>query len=412
MPMSRLSTASRFVAYLLLEGYELDTAVAAVGERVDAEREQTGGDDPEEERAVGGVADLSQGTVGADGLIGVVVDRGHDKEDTDEAEDDHAREVADGADPLDLPATAGLISSVFESERKSLLTARQPGRARRRRAPRPRSQPATCRRASRGRHPLRSSRCPTRRRRAGSRRRAHRGRSTRRRGHAVEPAVGPFRPMAEQRADEPPQGVAGEACRDQSQEDLSEGLRRDRLQRALLARIRVAVADGELDREDPDDDVDGAASDEAGARHPFVAAAPCDVLTGASGAPHGLRLDRHVRHRSAYEPSRGLRGYAVTRRLLRSLVLQQPFEANKGGFMGIGVSMILIAVGAVLAFAVHVTTSGFNVHTVGYILLVVGIVGVLISLVFWSSWGGFGGRTVIAEGPGTRRRTIVEDEVR
>jgi len=94
------------------------------------------------------------------------------------------------------------------------------------------------------------------------------------------------------------------------------------------------------------------------------------------------------------------------------LVLQQPFEANKGGFMGIGVSMILIAVGAVLAFAVHVTTSGFNVHTVGYILLVVGIVGVLISLVFWSSWGGFGGRTVIAEGPGTRRRTIVEDEVR
>ncbi len=104
MPMSRLSTASRFVAYLLLEGYELDTAVAAVGERVDAEREQTGGDDPEEERAVGGVADLSQGTVGADGLIGVVVDRGHDKEDTDEAEDDHAREVADGADPLDLPA--------------------------------------------------------------------------------------------------------------------------------------------------------------------------------------------------------------------------------------------------------------------------------------------------------------------
>ena len=60
--------------------------------------------------------------------------------------------------------------------------------------------------------------------------------------------------------------------------------------------------------------------------------------------------------------------------------------------MGIGVSIILIAVGAVLAFAVHVTTSGFNVNTVGYILLVVGIVGALISLIFWSSWGGFGGR--------------------
>lgn len=81
--------------------------------------------------------------------------------------------------------------------------------------------------------------------------------------------------------------------------------------------------------------------------------------------------------------------------------------------MGIGVSLILIAVGAVLAFAVHVTTSGFNVNTVGYILLIVGIVGALISLMFWSSWGGFGGarRTVVDEGPVARRRTVVEDDV-
>ena len=81
--------------------------------------------------------------------------------------------------------------------------------------------------------------------------------------------------------------------------------------------------------------------------------------------------------------------------------------------MGVGVSLILIAVGAVLAFAVHVTTSGFNVNTVGYILLVVGIVGGLISLAFWSSWGGVGGRrrTVVDEGPVARQRTVVEDEV-
>ena len=70
--------------------------------------------------------------------------------------------------------------------------------------------------------------------------------------------------------------------------------------------------------------------------------------------------------------------------------------------MGIGVSLILIAVGAVLAFAVHVTTTGFNLHTVGYILLIVGAIGALLSLVFWSSWGGVGGG---------RRRTVVEDEV-
>jgi hypothetical protein len=75
--------------------------------------------------------------------------------------------------------------------------------------------------------------------------------------------------------------------------------------------------------------------------------------------------------------------------------------------------LILIAVGAVLAFAVHVTTTGFNVNTVGYILLVVGIVGGLISLAFWSSWGGVGGRrrTVVDEAPVAGRRTVVEDEV-
>ena len=81
--------------------------------------------------------------------------------------------------------------------------------------------------------------------------------------------------------------------------------------------------------------------------------------------------------------------------------------------MGIGVSLILIAVGAVLAFAVHVTTTGINVNTVGYILLVVGIVGGLISLAFWSSWGGFGGRrrTVVEEAPVAGQRTVVQDEV-
>jgi hypothetical protein len=79
--------------------------------------------------------------------------------------------------------------------------------------------------------------------------------------------------------------------------------------------------------------------------------------------------------------------------------------------MGIGVSLILIAVGAVLAFAVHVSTSGFNVNTIGYILLVVGIVGVLISMMFWSSWGGFGSRTTATEGPATRRRTVIDEDL-
>jgi len=51
--------------------------------------------------------------------------------------------------------------------------------------------------------------------------------------------------------------------------------------------------------------------------------------------------------------------------------------------------MFLIAVGAVLAWAVDFQTSGVNIHTVGIILLVVGVIGALLSMMFWSSWGGF-----------------------
>jgi hypothetical protein len=61
--------------------------------------------------------------------------------------------------------------------------------------------------------------------------------------------------------------------------------------------------------------------------------------------------------------------------------------------MGIGVGILLTAVGAVLAFAVSIDTSGsgVNLHTIGLILLIVGILGILLSMFFWSSWGGFGG---------------------
>lgn len=68
--------------------------------------------------------------------------------------------------------------------------------------------------------------------------------------------------------------------------------------------------------------------------------------------------------------------------------------------MGMGVSLILIAAGAILAFAVNAEVSGLEITTVGWILLVVGIVGALLSLIFWSSWGGVG----------SRRETIVYDD--
>ncbi|HEY3239912.1 MAG TPA: DUF6458 family protein [Acidimicrobiia bacterium] len=53
--------------------------------------------------------------------------------------------------------------------------------------------------------------------------------------------------------------------------------------------------------------------------------------------------------------------------------------------MGIGVSIFLLAIGAILAFAVDVTTEGVNLDTVGVILMIVGGIGLLFSLLFWSS---------------------------
>ena len=59
--------------------------------------------------------------------------------------------------------------------------------------------------------------------------------------------------------------------------------------------------------------------------------------------------------------------------------------------MGIGVSLLLIAAGAILVWAVDVTVSGVELVTIGWILMAVGLAGALLSLIFWSSWGGFGG---------------------
>jgi len=74
--------------------------------------------------------------------------------------------------------------------------------------------------------------------------------------------------------------------------------------------------------------------------------------------------------------------------------------------MGIGTSLFLIAVGAILDFAVHPTnTHGFDINTIGVILMAVGAIGLILSLLFWNSWGGFngrGGRTVV-------RDTYVDD---
>ena len=68
------------------------------------------------------------------------------------------------------------------------------------------------------------------------------------------------------------------------------------------------------------------------------------------------------------------------------------------GDMGIGTSLFLIAVGAILYFAVDANVSGLDISTVGIILMVVGIVGLVISLFFLSS-----------ARRGTAERTVVRD---
>lgn len=63
--------------------------------------------------------------------------------------------------------------------------------------------------------------------------------------------------------------------------------------------------------------------------------------------------------------------------------------------MGIGVSLFLIAVGAILTWAVNYTAQGVDIHAVGAILMVVGVIGLLMSLLFWSSFAPFSRREII-----------------
>jgi hypothetical protein len=69
--------------------------------------------------------------------------------------------------------------------------------------------------------------------------------------------------------------------------------------------------------------------------------------------------------------------------------------------MGIGVSLLLIAAGAILVWGVTGELAGVDVDAIGVILMIVGGAGLLISLLFWSSWGG---------PAGFRRRETYVDE--
>ena len=65
--------------------------------------------------------------------------------------------------------------------------------------------------------------------------------------------------------------------------------------------------------------------------------------------------------------------------------------------MRIGTALVLIAIGAILYFAVDVSAEGFNINTIGVILMVVGIVGLVISLILANTADRRGDRTVVRE---------------
>jgi heme/copper-type cytochrome/quinol oxidase subunit 2 len=56
--------------------------------------------------------------------------------------------------------------------------------------------------------------------------------------------------------------------------------------------------------------------------------------------------------------------------------------------MQLGTSIFLLAVGAIMRYAVTTTASAFSIHTAGMILMVVGVIGLVLSLLLTSIWAG------------------------
>lgn len=77
--------------------------------------------------------------------------------------------------------------------------------------------------------------------------------------------------------------------------------------------------------------------------------------------------------------------------------------------MATGVSLFFLAIGAILTFAVNATTNGIDLDTIGVILMVIGLLGMLFSLVLWDSWTPrpYGRDDEIVVG---RRDVVIDDE--
>lgn len=77
--------------------------------------------------------------------------------------------------------------------------------------------------------------------------------------------------------------------------------------------------------------------------------------------------------------------------------------------MGIGVSVFLIAAGAIMAFAVEVDSSnGFNINNAGVILMIIGAIGLAMTALIW---GPRTRRTVVDDRGGRRVTSVTREEL-
>lgn len=84
------------------------------------------------------------------------------------------------------------------------------------------------------------------------------------------------------------------------------------------------------------------------------------------------------------------------------------------GSSGTGISIFLIAVGAILFFAVSKSVNGLNLDAVGIVLMIVGGLGLVISVVILATARGRGGSTTVVQGttPVQRSTTVVQEDLR
>jgi len=69
--------------------------------------------------------------------------------------------------------------------------------------------------------------------------------------------------------------------------------------------------------------------------------------------------------------------------------------------LGLALSLFLVAGGAILVWGVNKEVAGLDLDAIGVILIVIGVIGAVLSMIFWSSWGGWNRRraTYVDEGP-------------